>query len=688
MSLNELQDIILAGDKDAGSKFVIERVLPDVISDDIYGTLALATNKKSNLEKFSVLSADELLIEGVEETIERGYEFFQIAGLALKNGASPNVYVTVPTDSGLTVLHIVVYAYRIFIERGEDYQTLIAIISLLCAAGADVRLPVTDRDILLKRLRKKENVPASVVMNQVGPVKSIMGWLSEQFRTEIGETEVDRIPIYLEDTLFKHIAVYSTFRDSLSDVKNAIREPIFTADSLGMKVPMKTSDYNSVAALSNEIGEVLDEPSHIGSNENVEKLSSLINAHANRCVKVILESRKVSDQPFTNFDLEEAFLEAIDAYNPEAMKLIMDFDFVPRYNHVDRVIFLGATKYHEELYLSAEIMTGILVSMGERGICFDREQMILISSYSGTTYEKINEIESQPYWRRLCSAPGSYVRSDVKALARELDLDPEMSKTQLCDQFRKIDLLTEKGGNAMFQKMRAEKKNSRSRLLGGDAMELVSEVLTGSSSPQRGTKCTNYSHLTRNQDTYSELDLHHIVDRNGETYCFESIDYPQIINSRINPYTSNQISTKDIERITSKYNTIRKLKLPLESRGIDEAISILKNGTSRGDYEMYVRANRDLFLDLIFEQGFERALFTEDFSIEDMQDIINYLFDRTDISLSPVGNREHAIRSFAMLFMEELNIRNLNPNMELAEEDSADWIELLVDQIKSYLKVE
>lgn len=671
MSLNELQEIVLAGDKVAGQNFVIEKVLPDIISDEIYGTLAFATNTRKELEKYSVLNPNELLIEGVEETIERDWEFFQIAGLALKNGASSNLYVTVPTDQGLSVLHIIVYAYKLFLERGEDYASLVAIVCLLCSAGSDVRLPVTDRDILLQRMRERETVSLAEVIDRVGPTKSVMGWLSEQPRTPLAKVNDWEPTVYLEDLLLKHIAVYTVFRKSLADVKNAIQEPIFTSDSLGMVVQMTKKDYASVSALSKEIGEVLDEPSHIGIIESASKLSSLLNVHANRCAKSILEGRKISEEPFTALEMEEAFLEAVDAYNPEGANMIMDYGFVPKYNHVDRIMFLAATKYFEELYLSSEILNGILVSMAKRGICFDREQLIFLSTFSEKTYQEINEIEGIPYWKRLCSAIGDWVRSDVKALARELDLDPEMSRAQLCEEFGKINLLTEEGGALVFKRLRWDKKVSRLRTMGGDTEDII---LNDKSDP---FSCVNYEHLTRDALTYAEIDLHHVVERDGQIYCFETIDYPKLIETGVNPYTGNPISTFQLEKMTAKYNTLKKLRLPMESRGIDVALKMLKEGTSRGDYEMYVRKNRDRFLDLIFEEGFEKELFTQDLSVQEMEELINYVFEKNYISLSPVGNREHALRSFAMLYMEEYDRRYLQDREYMSE-----WVEDLVLALK------
>ena len=181
--LVELQEIIRRGDAEEVAQFRLNRVIPDEISDDLYGTLVLATSKDF---QGNILSPDELLTEAVEDTISRGSDIFQLVGLALKNGASPNGYVTINyyDENGkqrTTILHILAYAWRAYLERGDlqDPSDLLMLVAILSAAGADVKLPVTDPEILLQRRRNfKKSASAAGVMEEVGEPRSVLGYFA------------------------------------------------------------------------------------------------------------------------------------------------------------------------------------------------------------------------------------------------------------------------------------------------------------------------------------------------------------------------------------------------------------------------------------------------------------------------------------------------------------------------------
>jgi hypothetical protein len=119
------------------------------------------------------------------------------------------------------------------------------------------------------------------------------------------------------------------------------------------------------------------------------------------------------------------------------------------------------------------------------------------------------------------------------------------------------------------------------------------------------------------------------------------------------------------------------LDLPLTSIGIEKAIAKLKHGTSREDYELWVRARRDRFLYIISdpEVGIDKNLFIQPpeeggLEIEEMEVLIRDVCQRDDIYLSPVGDREHALRSFSLTFMEHVDAaRELNGFEEEGDEE-------------------
>ena len=490
-ALQELQRSMKTG---SVADFRLSRILPEYVTEDVYGTLALATNpdvpnqtappgSPSRPEsRYHVIDPNDLLVEGIEETITRGFEFFQLAGLAIKNGASPNLYVTVRIpildqdgiqigDEQMSVMHVIAYAWKVYMERGYDYRPLLAIIALLCAAGSDARLPVTDRKILLERKRDEAPDPACVsaaeVISTSGAPRSVLNVIAQsQDLPELLEGYPNAELLvhdsdYLSTTILKYIAVFTAFKGTLADVRRINIDGTFTAGDLQLSVPIRYQDRLDVIDLASQIGEALDDPSHMSGEEGPQKLNSCMNVHANRCAALILASKMI-----TIGQAEDAFFEAVHAYNGKGVELMIDNAFVPKYNHVDRMLFIALKKKGEALPISAEIITGMIVMMSEKGVSLDNQQMRIAGIVSQPTFTRLSEIQLEPYWQRTCRVPGDYVRQDLRQLARTLDLNPELDKASLCAEFRSISSVTTSSLSSASRRLQSEKMSIPSTTLG------------------------------------------------------------------------------------------------------------------------------------------------------------------------------------------------------------------------------
>ena len=656
-SLRRLQDAIIAEDSQALKNAPLSGILEDSISDDLYGTLEFATSK----ERGGLMNADEMLIDAVDQTLERGDDILQIVGLAIKNGATPNAYVTVNFENSqgfeeITVIHIIVYAWRRYIETSVDYKNLLNVVGLLCAAGADVMLPVTDPKVLLERKRKENiNVSAVDVMERVGKPKSVLSFILEEGKKqsdddeEVSEGEEDEA-VFLSDVLLRYIAVFTAFRNTLGDVKDIVRNNTFIARSINLKVFITPTEAEEMTDLAERIGLFLDNPYGLTGMEGDQKLLECVAVFANRCAKKLLESKTI-----TVDGAMDAFYQAVRSFNGVAAKMIVEYGLFIRYNTVSNLIYFAKLKSIERLQLSAEFLTGILIMLVEHGSTLDREQLGELSTFSEASFNEIMDVQNTPYWRRACSAPGPELRSDVRQLARELNVDPGMDRDGLCEIFKKL----------------SARKNVKS------------------SAPPGAEECENVNILTRDISDYSDLDLTVIRDSNNKKYCFEAIDYPRIIRSGINAYTNNPITETSLEGMKAKYNTLMALGLPLESTGIAAAMEKLKrNDGGSADYELWVRARRDHFLNIIASPGIEisKEVFLGSerqgaLTIEEMQDVINDVGQENRIQLSPMNNREHAFRDFAMTFMEYLDEEQQAEDPKAAVESLFARLKMAIDAI-------
>jgi hypothetical protein len=128
------------------------------------------------------------------------------------------------------------------------------------------------------------------------------------------------------------------------------------------------------------------------------------------------------------------------------------------------------------------------------------------------------------------------------------------------------------------------------------------------------------------------------------------------------------LSVADLNEIKSKLDTLIELDLPFETEGIKIAFQKVKGQSDPQAYEIWVRSQRDRFLRLASQKevGIDTSLFTEEvenggLSITEMQKAINETCMRGDLILSPVNDREHALRSFALTFMEHIDALRKDP---------------------------
>uniref|UniRef100_A0A6C0CI88 Uncharacterized protein n=1 Tax=viral metagenome TaxID=1070528 RepID=A0A6C0CI88_9ZZZZ len=722
-SLQDLQSIIERGDKKSADKFKFGEVLEEEDENDVFGTLSFASDPLRAKEKTTILNVDELLIEGVEESR------FGIVALALRHKANPNLYVTVnttntleepETEADISIMHIIAYAWRIYLERDGNLELMLAIVSLLCAAGSNVLLPVVERDELLKRRRKMALRPAAVssidVLETIGEPRTVQAYIYDTENTgdrgilgQPNQSAYEDFPrglfeenaYYSNDVTLKYIAIFTSFRDALGEVKFITRTGTFTAGDLRITVPMSDEDHDAAADLAIMIGEGLDDISHIPNLKDIEdtdlKLETLMYVHANTCGKLLLVEGLVSSK-----GMELAFEEAIRSYNYRGVRLLLENGFRSRYNHVDRIIFEAAQKHSEELPVSTKILNGILIVMSELGCSFDHEQLGAVGTFSESTFLRLTNLEAVPYWKRSCSAPNGFVRSDLRALARELDLDPELDKASLCEEFGRIaetDMVTL---DVVSRRLQTTKRRAYETSV-ADLVTEESDVqgVGDKGPPARGKSSTrnpprvelptkpikNVAQLTRDPSTYSRLDLHCVEDRSsGFTYCFEAIDYPTVLRTKVNKYTGNRLTTAEIEAIRGKYLTLIKLELPLESSGIETAIAKLKGKTSKDDYELWVRARRDRFLRIITDDLFVNEPEDGGLEIEQMETLINDVVERDDIVLTPSNNREYALRTFALTFLEYVDVIRSMPDEEDRDIELADLFGRLMDGTSIFLR--
>jgi hypothetical protein len=117
----------------------------------------------------------------------------------------------------------------------------------------------------------------------------------------------------------------------------------------------------------------------------------------------------------------------------------------------------------------------------------------------------------------------------------------------------------------------------------------------------------------------------------------------------------------------------------------------LRSNRGAEDYELWVRARRDHFLKIVDSSriDLDSGLFANEeseggISIAGLEEILNNVAGRDDLRLSPTNNREHALRTFALTFMEMLDEAQQIPNVEASDAAVRDLIDALIAETNAY----
>lgn len=748
MSIQKLQNAIIDG-KPLDRELDLDSLLPNPITEDSYATVLYAADN-------GIIDPLVLLQTAIRLTIEQGYNYFQIIGLALRviisKGLSPNIYITVAgSDDVVAVVHILYYVwlitpkstgdmflsfeglttYELTKELEEVQNRMLNIMALLAAGGANPDEQVINADIYLQRLREISDNPSGVsqarALVDVGVPRSVGRAILDQGTQTLDETADIRLVEELGIVAVERMRLYYRRRQNLADLYDAnigefegpnrlVTNIIELLDDPGSTVVYETGQYplkydaqGRLFAEYDGDGNLVVEPED--ESLNSMKVRSCANLHANKCIKKFIDAELL-----TFSEAEKAMFETLDAYNIVGFTMFLDAGLQPKYNHVDRVISRSVEKLNDNLPFSSALMNNALVRMVERGMGIDDEQLRRIYDVSASTHSKIKALQRIPHWKRTCKVPyGIYIRQDLRDLARELNLPPDIDKRTLCAELIAIDQASEDSLEKIALELSKRRLKAETTSIGDvvrtaaekrtpmvaaeriaeprvidpletqeplesgstttDTRSLSPRYVAGQLSPRmvrssasfvapsvatppsvtNGCICINAERLARPETDYADLDLV-MVPEGVDTYCFETADYQTLLEKEVNPITGLPLTQKTLKEIQSKLDTIRTTNVPLESKGIMSALKQVKAKVKGDEYENWIKRRRNLFYELSEFYGIDRRNFTilpEDGGLdnETMQDLARALLFDDNVDFD-LTSREGSTRSLSSTIME------------------------------------
>jgi len=572
-----------------GQSLNLDENLPRYINQDIFYTLIKAT-------KHRIVDPNELLVTGANYTIEEGPNFLKHVGLAIREGASPNIYVSVEDPNGRdTVLHILYYIWTILpkdsVDIQEIYETVeiddkgqevsttvsdveaysileeridnaMALVAMLAVAGSDITMPVSDPEVLLERRRSQDSKASQVVafrdaaLTNGGILDRKFEYDEEEERTICVENcnlRYTRAPV---EELIGNNEDYPELVDLFMETyfyyrKNRLTlDKLLPEDEVVVNIIVNLDLADSLGVIQKTIVEEVDSPTYAADGtlvteiveiEKVQErpfpeLEDFIDVHAKKSVEKILKMGNAVNPHYGILTVQEAeddFLRAIDVYNVPVAIALLRTGLKPRYESINRIILRARSKFDEGLPASSAALNRILVEMIERGVGIDEEQLRLVGYFSPSTHDELRRLLKVPFWKRTCSAPGDIIRPDLQKLARELNLPPDMNKQGICEEFEKMDKADPKLLETIAHKLQ-EKRFDVANTTIGDVVDSNSGTKTKTRSRTRADQavCVNANLLSRKEYDYADGDLL-MVDEGANTYCFEARDYANLIEPEI-----------------------------------------------------------------------------------------------------------------------------------------------------------
>lgn len=422
--------------------------------------------------------------------------------LALRYNANPNLYVSVPNFG---IVHILVYTY-IKLDEQIPNELITSIILMLLYSKSDPMLPAVDEG--------------------AGGVKSILDVSKET-----------TVITWIRD---------KNFPNTIEMIKN--KPELITEESM------------------NNLGVQLDNPDLIKSPVNI---TLVIQFHANK----VLENRK---NKISN--LEYVLSETVEYLNLEAFVKILALNSIVSYFFINDLLLRMKLYYNKNILLSFKVVKNMLFLLIERGIKLDTYQLDIIKETGEDNTKEILEAYQKPYWQKIFNYTGPNISSgntpnlsvlndkliygnvnnnkfvdvpfDLRLLAYTLGLDHNANIKLITDQIKQISMMEPEVYKTAFIRRQ------------------ISRISTNSSTPLDFINEPNLEkYIARNIPLmkninpyeYNELDLGVYKDSNEVVWIFTSDMFDQIINSKKNPYTNDDLPDEFLNNVRTQRSLIKRL---------------------------------------------------------------------------------------------------------------------------------
>lgn len=247
---------------------------------------------------------------------------------------------------------------------------------------------------------------------------------------------------------------------------------------------------------------------------------------------------------------------SIGHYNYDAFVSCLDKGEMVNYPTIT-IIILKMRVHLGSFFPYSTLEAMLMIAIG-RGNYIDREQYNMLSTLRPSTIESVTSVYGQPFWKKACANMSGSISPDLRELAISLGLDYHMDKETICTELSSIQKLDniEKYNQAI---MRREELRMAATL-GQPEDFLDGKIPTFA--------CRNKGVLPYNPTEINALDISYFRDTRGAIWCIPSSSFDDVLQRKINPYTSEALPQDFLITVKAKKDVLEELGLKPANRAV------------------------------------------------------------------------------------------------------------------------
>lgn len=243
-------------------------------------------------------------------------------------------------------------------------------------------------------------------------------------------------------------------------------------------------------------------------------------------------------------------------------------------------------------------LVSILKTLVISGIDIDLYQFTMIKLVNDSIAKIIMDAYDVPYWKKSCSIPSGQPTTRLIQLARVLQYQGGDSKQEICSFIKNVS----ESDQTKIVGSAVNRQKERIAIMNSSPSDFVSGRPTG--------VCYNTMLSGDEIYEYADMDIASYKDQHGHIYCFTRDLFPNLLETKTNPYTREPLPPTFLEALTRQYALLQTLGVqgPPETLGVGLKRLMAPDQINNDlDNQIIMRFNAEARKNMVPESALQRS---------------------------------------------------------------------------------